>query len=245
MRFSACLLAERGLLEIRSPWGKQSPCKMAPRGYAVKNRSAIAGTDFEIGSLFASAESPPNRHVITPRRPQHVPRAGVVSFRRRMRRDTRLCCIIATQFGSYRATLAGKLTWVPSRLESASLSNQSGIESCRVRFTDLNRRPRRKPMRCFNKTLMRFGASLLPTRRKATYLVLRRIGITYQLVSEASSSTRLLIRRKTPEAPLTRAGTMELMAFYSEPTLREQFALQSRYQGSLMGSHKLIDGTLK
>jgi hypothetical protein len=38
---------------------------------------------------------------------------------------------------------------------------------------------------------------------------------------------------------------MEPTAFYNEPIPREQFMPQSRYQGSLMGSHKLIDGTVK
>src|SRR5438445_575892 len=97
-------------------------------------------------------------------------------------------------------------------------------------------------MRSFSKAQMRFGASLRPTLRKATYLALRRIGITYQAASVVSNLTPLLIRHQTPEVLLTHAGTMEPMAFYNEPTLREPFTPQSRYQGSLMGSHDSLTG---
>jgi hypothetical protein len=136
----------------------------------------------------------------------------------------------------------GQVDLVLAQSESATLSNQSGIESCRGRFTELSRPPRRQPMRSANKVQMRFGASLPPTRRKATYLALRRIGITYQPASAASNLTPLLIRRQTPEVLLTRVGIMEPMVFYNEPTLREQFMPRFRYQGSLMGSHDSLTG---
>ena len=133
---------------------------------------------------------------------------------------------------------------VPTRLEIAILTNgQSGIESCRGLFIGLNRPLlRRSPMPSSNKLQMRFGANLAPTRCRATYPALRRIGISYRPVRGGLSSTPLSVRRPIPGHPSTRDGILERLAFYSEPTPREQFLLQSRYQGSLMGSHDSLTG---
>lgn len=145
--------------------------------------------------------------------------------------------------GPDNARFQSELTWFhPGR--RVVLRNQSGIELCRGRFIDLSRLPRRSTMRDYSKLLMKFGVSLQPIRRKATYLALRRIGITCRTASAASNLTPPLIRRQTPEVPLRRAGTTGPMVFCNEPTLREQIMPLSRYRGSLVGSHNSLAGRL-
>ena len=147
--------------------------------------------------------------------------------------------------GTFCATRTGELTWFCPRPESVTLSDQSGIESCRGLFTDLSRRPKRPAMQSSSKVQTRFGVSLRPTRRKATYLALRRIGITCRTASVASNSIPPSTTRQIAEVRLTRAGILEPVACYNEPMLVEQFAPQSRYRDSLTGSHKLFDGTIR
>jgi len=125
------------------------------------------------------------------------------------------------------------------------VSHQSGIESCRGRFTDLNRRPRRLPMQNYSKAQMRFGASHRPTPHKATYLALRPIGITYRMVSVASISIPWSALLPEVGVPLMHGGILEPRAFYKEPTLLEQFAPLSSCQDSLTGSHKPLDGAMR
>ncbi len=133
------------------------------------------------------------------------------------------------------------LTWFRPP-ESISLSNQSGIESCRGRFTELSRRPRRLPMQNNSKAQMRFGANHRQTQRKATYPALRHIGITCRMASAASISIRLSALLPVEEAHLTHGGILEPMASCQEQTPLERFSPQSRCQDSLTGSYKFLDG---
>ena len=132
---------------------------------------------------------------------------------------------------------------VPTRLEIAVLTDrQSGIESCRGLFIGLNRPLRRSPMRSSNKLQMKFGAKRALTPYRVTYPALRRIEISYHRVRGGLSSIPLSVRPPIPGPPSTRDGILERLAFYSEPTPREQFLLQSRYRGSSMGSHDTLTG---
>ena len=89
--------------------------------------------------------------------------------------------------GPDNARFSGELTWFQSYWR-VIMTCQSGIESCRGRSTELSRRPKRLPMQYNSKAQTRFGASHRATRRKATYLALRPIGIVYQVVSGVSIS---------------------------------------------------------
>ena len=148
-------------------------------------------------------------------------------------------------FGPYYARGCTTLTWFLLNRRVLTLSNQSGIESCRGRFTDLNRRLRQLPMQNYSKAQMRFGASQRPTHRKATYLALRPIGITCRMVSAASISIPWSALLREVGAPLMHGGILEPRAFYKEPTLLEQFAPLSSCLDSLTGSHNPLDGAIR
>ena len=131
---------------------------------------------------------------------------------------------------------------VLAQSESAALSNQPGIESCRGRSIESRRLPKRLPMRSFSRAQMKSGARPLPTPARVTHLVLRHTEVACHLADEELNSTLLSPTRLILGRPLRHDGILELLACYNEPTRREPFSPRSRYQGSLMGSHDSLTG---
>jgi hypothetical protein len=121
---------------------------------------------------------------------------------------------------------------------------QSGIESCLGRrFIDLSHPLKRLPMQSYKTVPKRFGVRPPRIRRKATYPALRLIAVSYHRAREALNLRRRLCRSAAPEPHLRHGGISILQAVYcSEPTQRERSMPQSRYPGSLMGSHDSLTG---
>jgi hypothetical protein len=154
--------------------------------------------------------------------------------------DTSLCCIINTFLADIM-----EVDLVPPHSEIASLSNQSGIESCRGRFTDLSRRPKRLPMHSSSKVQTKFGASRPLTQRKAIYLASRHIGIACQMDIAASISIHPSAPPRVEGVLLTHVGISELLALFKEQMPLEQFVPPFRCRDSLTGSPRPIDRTIR
>lgn len=144
--------------------------------------------------------------------------------------------------GPFRARIWVKLTrFQPHR--RVIVQYQSGIESCPGRFIDLSRALKPLPMRSSKTVLKRFGVSLPRTQRRATYHALRLIAVPCHRAREALNLRRLLCRSVAPEPHLRRGGiSISQTVYYNEPMQLEQSMRQSRYLGSLMGSHNSLTG---
>lgn len=140
------------------------------------------------------------------------------------------------------ARISRKLTWFQTRWRLV-VTYQSGIESCRGRFTDLNRRHRRKPTRNSNKLLRKCGVGRPDTRPKATYQLLKHTEVACLQVKEVSISTPRSCRSVGRERLWRRGGTLDIRpASSNEPIRMERCMPPSRYLGSLMGSHNSLTG---
>ena len=144
--------------------------------------------------------------------------------------------------GPDNARFSGELTWFQSYWR-VIMTCQSGIESCRGRFTDLNRRLKRKPTRNSNKLLWRRGAGQPDIRPKATYQLLKLIEVACLPVKEVWILIPHSCRSAGRERLLRRGGTLDIRSASSnEPTRMERCMPPFRYPGSLMGSHNSLTG---
>jgi hypothetical protein len=144
--------------------------------------------------------------------------------------------------GPFCARIYRKLTWFRPHWR-VIVTYQSGIESCRGRFTDLNRRLRQKPTRNSNKRLWRRGVGPPDIRLKATYQLLKLTEVAFLLVKEVLILTPRLCRNADRERLWKRGGTSDIRpASSNEPIRMERCMPLFHYLGSLMGSHNSLTG---
>lgn len=124
----------------------------------------------------------------------------------------------------------------------SALSNQSGIESCRGRFIELNQAAKRSMMQRSSKHPWRFGVRLRATYTKATYRALRRIAVTFHKHIVELSSKLQLVRPLGVAACSKLDGIVELQGLNPEPIRQERNMPQSRYLSSSIGSQIYLWG---